>query len=605
MAVQLAIVLLRRLRSLHGEASLLRAVTPIVLANHRDPSLGSIGLQQLGSSWSTWRHQWHLIFNIFLSGSVALSFGMSRKLVLADDASKSESSFNIHQRADSVSGLSRIEDGSVISNSHTIKWRIFTDNGRDLFMKGKLDDAEKYFQLALHEAKEGFGLRDPHVASSCNNLAEIYRLKKAFDKAEPLYLEAINILQESFGTDDIRVGAALHNLGQFYFVQRRVEQAQKCYERALKVLGGFQKIAIFCFLIVVLLLSIEGRVLGYGHVDYANTMYHLGVVLYLLGKDKDAEALLRESVRILEENGLGETSTCLKRLCYLAKVLVKSDRLPEAESLQRKILHVLEISKGWNSMETITAAEGLAMTRQSLGGLFEAQELLERCLDARKKILPQEHIQVAANMLHLARLAFLKSNELRQSKISDAIVELNNAMLLADSSIRIAKGNVHSTVKSHGDIQGNKTITKSSIDKKFALITLLQSFYFLVILGATMIEISGMETEELGAVQVEIEQAIQECISIFNEATTRSLLFSSPDIKGEYISCLDHLMNFRLKNANNSAEKSKAFQELKDYVQSIKDELLVLNDKKDELLGSRAKQLKDELLRRDVEKEQQ
>jgi len=33
-----------------------------------------------------------------------------------------------------------------------------------------LDEAEKLFQAALLEAKEGFGLRDPHVASALNNL---------------------------------------------------------------------------------------------------------------------------------------------------------------------------------------------------------------------------------------------------------------------------------------------------------------------------------------------------------------------------------------------------------------------------------------------------
>ncbi|CAH1428287.1 unnamed protein product [Lactuca virosa] len=56
-------------------------------------------------------------------------------------------------------------------------------------------DAERLFVGALQEAKEGFGERDPHVASACNNLAELYRVKKAFDKAEPLYLNAISILE--------------------------------------------------------------------------------------------------------------------------------------------------------------------------------------------------------------------------------------------------------------------------------------------------------------------------------------------------------------------------------------------------------------------------
>lgn len=32
-------------------------------------------------------------------------------------------------------GLERIEDGSVVSNIHTSKWRVFTDSGRDYFFQ--------------------------------------------------------------------------------------------------------------------------------------------------------------------------------------------------------------------------------------------------------------------------------------------------------------------------------------------------------------------------------------------------------------------------------------------------------------------------------------
>lgn len=34
-----------------------------------------------------------------------------------------------------VTRFRKVEDGSVISNVHTSKWRIFTDKGRDLFLQ--------------------------------------------------------------------------------------------------------------------------------------------------------------------------------------------------------------------------------------------------------------------------------------------------------------------------------------------------------------------------------------------------------------------------------------------------------------------------------------
>ncbi|KAL0463879.1 UNVERIFIED_CONTAM: hypothetical protein Slati_0275500 [Sesamum latifolium] len=136
-----------------------------------------------------------------------------------------------------------------------IPWEltIFFSKVNYCYVNGKVEQAEKFFRSALEEAREGFGERDPHVASACNNLAEFFRLKKDFESAEPLYLEAINILEEHFGIDDIRVGAALHNLGQFYLIQRKLEKARVCYE-------------------------IKRRVLGEAHTEYADTMYHLGTL---------------------------------------------------------------------------------------------------------------------------------------------------------------------------------------------------------------------------------------------------------------------------------------------------------------------------------------
>lgn len=57
--------------------------------------------------------------------------------VLAKDASIEPSPENDTEGAE-VTGLRKIEDGSVISNIHTSKWRVFTDHGRDLFLKASI-----------------------------------------------------------------------------------------------------------------------------------------------------------------------------------------------------------------------------------------------------------------------------------------------------------------------------------------------------------------------------------------------------------------------------------------------------------------------------------
>lgn len=51
------------------------------------------------------------------------------------------------QQQQQVNGLTKIEDGSVISNIHTSKWRVFTDNARDLFLQVLFNS----FHLTAHQ----------------------------------------------------------------------------------------------------------------------------------------------------------------------------------------------------------------------------------------------------------------------------------------------------------------------------------------------------------------------------------------------------------------------------------------------------------------------
>lgn len=128
-------------------------------------------------------------------------------------------------------------------------------------------------------------------------------------------------------------------------------------------------------------LKIKERKLGQNHPEYANTLFHLGEVLRLQGNYKDAEELIRDSIRILEEGGVGHSQTTIRRMGRLVEILTLTGQMQEAENLQRKILHVLELSQGVEATNTTMAAENLAGTLQAVGKLKDAEELLQRSLD--------------------------------------------------------------------------------------------------------------------------------------------------------------------------------------------------------------------------------
>uniref|UniRef100_A0A0E0KNL2 Uncharacterized protein n=1 Tax=Oryza punctata TaxID=4537 RepID=A0A0E0KNL2_ORYPU len=462
MALYRRLLHLRRLPHFHPPATLASSaasatprLSPLLTPSRPFASSSSIprvvpsGLARDGSFGRRGDRKFFSTVGAVLVGQAAIFLGVCNESALAQDDSAGLGATRNEQAEENTTGLQRIEDGSVISNEHTVKWRIFTDNARDFLLKASnsttvlldspernLDEAEKLFQAALHEAIEGFGLRDPHVASALNNLAEFYRLKKEYEKAELLYLEAIEILEESFGSDDIRVGTALHSLGICYHLQRKFALAQTCYERALKI---------------------EGRVMGIGHPEYASTMYLLGKVLSQQGKD--AEALIEESIRILEESGLGESPTCIQRM---------------------------------------------------------------RCLEVRKRILSEEHFQVAVTLVHLARLTMLNF-------ISD---------------------------KEDIDLARSKLVRAR---------LLLQAFEVAGLLESGMKNMLAPGEQDL----YPVEQALNKCVSLYKEPHTRKLV--SKTLKNEYIRCLRRLTG--IVQSNFAVSEALTLQGLLAEAQQILEEL--------------------------------
>ncbi|KAJ8427805.1 hypothetical protein Cgig2_029219 [Carnegiea gigantea] len=99
---------------------------------------------------------------------------------------------------------------------------------------------------------------------------------------------------------------------------------------------------------------------------------------------------------------------------------------------------------GWESLDTVIAAESLSMTLQSMGKLRDARELLERPVPWTSSLccvlLVDESAcapsKIGANMLRLANVALLSSRQLKDSTISEVIVELDKAKELLTHSTR-------------------------------------------------------------------------------------------------------------------------------------------------------------------------
>ena len=86
-----------------------------------------------------------------------------------------------------------------------IEWDILNREVMDLYRAGKYDRAVVVAQKALQVAQQNVGPNHPDVATSLNNLAELYRTQGNYAKAEPLYKRSLAIKEKALGPDHPKV----------------------------------------------------------------------------------------------------------------------------------------------------------------------------------------------------------------------------------------------------------------------------------------------------------------------------------------------------------------------------------------------------------------
>ncbi|MEM9908006.1 MAG: CHAT domain-containing tetratricopeptide repeat protein, partial [Cyanobacteria bacterium P01_D01_bin.44] len=101
--------------------------------------------------------------------------------------------------------------------------------------QGRYVEAEPRYQEALDILREQLGERHPDVATSLNNLANLYVNQGRYVEAEPLYQEALAIYREQLGERHPDVATSLNNLAGLYWAQGNLTQAMSTFQAGLEI----------------------------------------------------------------------------------------------------------------------------------------------------------------------------------------------------------------------------------------------------------------------------------------------------------------------------------------------------------------------------------
>jgi serine/threonine protein kinase/tetratricopeptide (TPR) repeat protein len=235
-----------------------------------------------------------------------------------------------------------------------------------------------------------------------------YRRLAAFDKAQQLLDEALARGRQVFGTEHVQVAQTLNYLGVVLADKGDYRGAGQRLEEAL---------------------AMRRRLLGPQHPHVAVTLAELGRVYQDHGLNQRAEPLHREALDIRRKMlGAAHRETAVSE-SDLASVLRFNGDLAAAEALLRQSYDTNVKTRGAEHPNTAAALHDLALITAMRGDAAAAEPLLRRALAMQRQALGNNHPVVAATLNSLSRVL------LEQRRYDDAAAAESEAAAIATSSL--------------------------------------------------------------------------------------------------------------------------------------------------------------------------
>ena len=122
---------------------------------------------------------------------------------------------------------------TTAAHAQDLTWEELNAKVTDFYKQQQFSTAAGYGEEALNLARKS-GTPE-QLATSLNNFAMVQTHLGRFGEAEELNKEALQVRQKAFGVDDPRVGVSWNNLGLIYFFVKKMEDAEHCFLEVVRI----------------------------------------------------------------------------------------------------------------------------------------------------------------------------------------------------------------------------------------------------------------------------------------------------------------------------------------------------------------------------------
>jgi tetratricopeptide (TPR) repeat protein/tRNA A-37 threonylcarbamoyl transferase component Bud32 len=220
-------------------------------------------------------------------------------------------------------------------------------------------------------------------ASIRQTLGDAYQDLGLYPEAQHHMERALELRRRFRGGKDRDTMQSMYSLGELFSLQGKDAQAVAPLRNALEM---------------------QRRVLGAEHTDTLNTIRELARVYSQLGKYAEAEPLFTKALEgqrhVLGENHIDTAET----MNDLGVLYQREGRYAQAEPLEARALEISRQLKGEEDTDTLAEMVNLAITYIYENKYEQGAPLLTKVLEVHRRVLGQEHPQTLLSMYMLAGL---------------------------------------------------------------------------------------------------------------------------------------------------------------------------------------------------------
>jgi tetratricopeptide (TPR) repeat protein len=276
------------------------------------------------------------------------------------------------------------------------------------YNQGKHSEAEPLYLDALEMRRRLFTGDYPDVGNSLNNLALLYHNQGKYSEAELLYLDALEMRRRLFTGDYPDVANSLNNLASLYDSQGKYSEAELLYLDALEM---------------------TKRLFTGDHPDVASILNNLANLYHNQGKYSEAEPLYLDALEMRKRLFTGDHPDVATSLNNLASLYDSQGRYSEAEPLYLDALEMTKRLFTGDHPDVATSLNNLASLYDSQGRYSEAEPLYLDALEMTKRLFTGDHPDVATSLNNLAYFYY------KQGKHSEAEPLYLDALAMSERTL--------------------------------------------------------------------------------------------------------------------------------------------------------------------------